>query len=89
MVTEDIRVIKPGDIANPIGFAGGLAKAARYCDRIALLRQGHLWALGPPIEVLTPDNLRSVFEVEVEIVSTSFGQQIFPIAASSKESIQS
>jgi iron complex transport system ATP-binding protein len=57
--------------------------AARYCDRIALLRQGYLWAIGTPSDVLTPDNLREVFQVEVAIVSTPFGQQVFPIAASS------
>lgn len=61
--------------------------AARYCDRMALLRQGRLWAIGTPAAVLTSDNLRSVFQVEVEVVSTSFGRQIFPIAASSKENI--
>ncbi len=56
--------------------------AARYCDRIALLRQGYLWAIDTPNQVLTPANLREVFQVEVEIVSTPFGQQVFPIAAS-------
>ena len=35
--------------------------AARYCDRIALLRQGKLWAVGPPPEVLTPELMREVF----------------------------
>jgi len=59
--------------------------AARYCDRIALLRKGRLWAIGTPAEALTPDNLRAVFEVEVEVVSTSFGRQIFPISPSVKE----
>ncbi|MFQ4137014.1 ABC transporter ATP-binding protein [Nodosilinea sp. PGN35] len=56
--------------------------AARYCDRLAMLRQGHLWAIGPPAEVLTAENLRDVFQVEVEIFTTPFGQQVFPIAAS-------
>lgn len=56
--------------------------AARYGDRMAMLRQGRLWAVGPPSEVLTPDNLRAVFQVEVEIFSTPFGQQVFPLAAS-------
>lgn len=56
--------------------------AARYGDRMAMLRQGRLWAVGPPSEVLTPDNLRAVFQVEVEIFNTPFGQQFFPLAAS-------
>jgi len=56
--------------------------AARYCDRMAMLHQGCLWAIGPPPQVLTPDNLRQVFQVEVEIFATPFGQQVFPVAAS-------
>ncbi|WOD40091.1 ABC transporter ATP-binding protein [Nodosilinea sp. E11] len=58
--------------------------AARYCDRMAMLRQGFLWAIGPPPEVLTPENLRQVFQVEVEILATPFGQQVFPVAASDR-----
>ncbi|MGF1570207.1 MAG: ABC transporter ATP-binding protein [Nodosilinea sp.] len=56
--------------------------AARYCDRMALLRQGHLWAIGSPPEVLIPEHLRAVFQVEVEVITTPFGQQVFPLAAS-------
>ncbi|MBE9111873.1 ABC transporter ATP-binding protein [Nodosilinea sp. LEGE 07298] len=58
--------------------------AARYCDRMAMLHQGFLWAIGPPAEVLTPENLRQVFQVEVEIFATPFGQQVFPVAASDR-----
>ncbi|MCU9849989.1 ABC transporter ATP-binding protein [Defluviimonas sp. WL0024] len=36
---------------------------ARICDRIAVLHQGRLVALGPAEEVLTPDRLRAVFGV--------------------------
>jgi iron complex transport system ATP-binding protein len=56
--------------------------AARYCDRLAMLRQGRLWAVGQPAQVLTAENLREVFQVEVEIFKTPFGQQVFPVAAS-------
>ena len=56
--------------------------AARYSDRLAMMRQGQLWAIGPTLEVLTPDNLRHVFDVEVALVETSVGLQICPLAAS-------
>jgi iron complex transport system ATP-binding protein len=55
--------------------------AARYCDRMAMLHQGQLWAIGPPKSVLTSENLRTVFQVEVEIFATPFGQQVFPVVA--------
>ncbi|MEL7505350.1 MAG: ABC transporter ATP-binding protein [Cyanobacteria bacterium J06554_6] len=56
--------------------------AVRYSDRLAMLRQGYLWTVGPVSTVLTPDNLRQVFEVEAAIISTPIGPQICPIAAS-------
>lgn len=60
--------------------------AARYCDRLALLRQGQIWAIDTPTQVLTVDNLRSVFQVETLIVSTPHGLQIVPTAPSSAPS---
>jgi iron complex transport system ATP-binding protein len=41
--------------------------AARYCDRLVLLRGGSIAADGAPADVLRPDPIRSVYEVEVEI----------------------
>lgn len=54
--------------------------AARYSDRIAMLKQGSLWDIGTPAEVLTPENLAQVFDVEVIILQTPVGLQICPIA---------
>ena len=55
--------------------------AARYSDRLAFLRQGHLWAVGTPTEMLTPPTLREVFDIEVDILPTPVGLQICPLAA--------
>jgi iron complex transport system ATP-binding protein len=41
--------------------------AARYADRILLLWQGQLLAVGPPAEVLTTPNLQRAFGIAVEI----------------------
>ncbi len=54
--------------------------AARYSDRIAMLKQGRLWDIGTPAGVLTPENLAQVFGVEVIILQTPVGLQICPIA---------
>ena len=56
--------------------------AARYSDRLALLRQGHLWAIGTPAEMLTPPMLKDVFDIDVTILQTPVGRQICPLAAS-------
>lgn len=58
--------------------------AVRYSDRLALLKQGQLYTLGNTASVLTPENLASVFGVEVAIVDTPVGKQICPLAISSK-----
>ncbi|MEM1279630.1 MAG: ABC transporter ATP-binding protein [Cyanobacteria bacterium P01_H01_bin.152] len=55
--------------------------AARYSNRLALLRQGHLWSVGSPTEMLTPENLREVFDIEVALIHTAVGLQICPLAA--------
>ncbi len=42
--------------------------AARFCGRVALLKDGRIAADGPPSEVLTPTALRNVFGAEVEVI---------------------
>ncbi|MEV6396988.1 ABC transporter ATP-binding protein [Streptomyces sp. NPDC051907] len=44
-----------------------LSLAARSCDRLLLLHGGRLIAAGTPEDVLTPDRLAEVFEVDAEI----------------------
>lgn len=41
--------------------------AARYCDRLVLLRRGEIAADGPPDRVLRPEPLRAVYDVEVDV----------------------
>ena len=44
-----------------------LSLAARYCDRLALLHEGQLLALGTPAEVLTAPHLQQAFQVDAHI----------------------
>lgn len=44
-----------------------LSLAARYCDRLCLLHEGRLLALGPVAEVLTHDNLQRAFGIDAHI----------------------
>jgi len=41
--------------------------AAQYCDNLLLLDQGQIRALGAAEEVLTPENINQVYQVEVEV----------------------
>lgn len=43
--------------------------AARYCDRLLLLNHGRIYSAGKPEEVLTPENIRNVYRVLVDVLS--------------------
>jgi len=51
--------------------------AARYCDRIALLNQGRLEAIGRPKEVLTQELIQSVYGVEVAVRKDPFSETVY------------
>jgi len=44
-----------------------LAMAARYCDRIIMIHGHRIHAVGKPEEVLTPENMRTVFNVDADL----------------------
>lgn len=50
--------------------------ALRYSDRIAMLNQGSLAAIGRPAAVVTPENLRLVFGIEAVPLNTPVGLQL-------------
>lgn len=45
-----------------------LVLAASGCDRLALLAQGRVLALGEPAAVLTPENLRRAYGIEADVL---------------------
>lgn len=54
----------PGQQRGVILSIHDLSLAARYCDRLCLLHQGRIHAIGTPHEVLTRSNLREVYQVD-------------------------
>ena len=48
-----------------------LPMVARYCDRILMLHDHKIYALGAPEEVLTPENMKTVFNVDAELQKDS------------------
>lgn len=45
-----------------------LNQAAAYSDYVVMLRDGRKVAEGPPLEVITRDHIRAVFDVDVEVI---------------------
>lgn len=48
--------------------------ASMYCDRLYALKEGKIVVSGTPKQVLTPEFIKEVYEVEAEIVDDTRGQ---------------
>ena len=57
-----------------------LTVAARWCDRLIVLRDGRIAAEGKPADVITPDLLASAFGISAEITTDAGGLTVTPIA---------
>ncbi|MDR3205604.1 MAG: ABC transporter ATP-binding protein [Candidatus Methanoplasma sp.] len=44
-----------------------LPMVTRYCDRVILIHDRRVFAVGSPEEILTPENMRTVFKVDAEL----------------------
>jgi iron complex transport system ATP-binding protein len=53
-----------------------LGLAARACDRLALLADGRILAVGRPAEVLTPPLLRAAFAIDAHVVEGPDGTPV-------------
>lgn len=48
--------------------------AAMYCDRLYAVKDGCILYSGTPEEILTPDKIRVLYEVEAQVMRDSYGQ---------------
>lgn len=54
--------------------------ASRFSDRLVFLKEGRVYAVGEPREVLTPDVIRAVYGVEAVVTKDSGRPHIIPLA---------
>jgi iron complex transport system ATP-binding protein len=57
----------PSSARTAVAAIHDLDLAARFCDRVALLADGHIRAVGPPAEVLRSDRLADAYGVETVV----------------------
>ena len=62
--------------------------AARHCDRLVLIREGTVVADGTPAEVLRPEPIRAVYEVDVEITTDPSSGRPFVIPLQSRGNVR-
>ena len=68
-ISRMLRRISHEDGLLVVMISHDLNIAARYSDNIILMSGGRIFAVGKPEDVLTPENIRTVYGVESEIVS--------------------
>lgn len=59
--------------------------ASRYCDSLVMLHQGEVFAQGSPEEILTPENIRQVYQAEVQILRSNGIKYIIPLKSVEEE----
>jgi len=52
---------------------------ARFSDRIAALKNGFLIETGKPIDILNKNIIKNIFDIDVLISNTEYGQQFYPV----------
>lgn len=71
-------VVKKG--ISAIMAVHDLNLASRYTDRVIIMKGGRIVDAGSPPDVLTPENIRSVYGVEAEVINGNGGMPyIIPI----------
>ncbi len=74
------RVIREQGI-SAIMAIHDLNLAARYADRILMMKEGRIYAEGKPASVLNAENIRRVYGVEVELNNHNGRPYIIPLRA--------
>lgn len=76
-VMDLIRKLNREDGISVVAVLHDVNLAARYCDRIALLSEGRLEAIGRPKEVLTTEIIQSVYGVDVVVRKDPFSDTVY------------
>ena len=59
-----VKKLSDEDGLTVIIVSHDLPMVVRYCDRIMMLKDHKIFALGTPEEVLTPENMRDIFNID-------------------------
>lgn len=78
-VMEMVKSLNKKEGMTVIAVLHDMNLAARYCDRIALLDNGRLEAIGPPAGVLTADTMRDVYGVDVIVRKDPYSGSIYVV----------
>ena len=77
-VMNTLRQLARNDVAVGVALHD-LSLASRFCDRVALLKDGRVLAAGATVETLTPENLMRCFAIRATRVTTPVGDVLVPL----------
>lgn len=67
-VLDLVRDLSRKDGLTVVIVSHDLGMVARYCDRVLLIKNHKILAIGTPTEVLSPENMADVFGVYAEVI---------------------
>ena len=76
---ESLRQLIKNNGISIITVLHDINLAARFCDRIAILKNGKLLDINTPKEVLTEFNFKKAFDIDSYTMNTPVGLQLFPV----------
>jgi iron complex transport system ATP-binding protein len=62
-----VREMSKSELLTSVVAIHDLNLAAQYADRMALLRGGEIISIGTPTSVLTPENIKKAFGIDVDV----------------------
>ena len=77
---ESLRQLIKNNGVSIITVLHDINLAARFCDRIAILKNGNLIDINTPKKVLTEFNFKKAFDIDSHILNTPVGVQLFPVS---------
>ncbi|MDR0767480.1 MAG: ABC transporter ATP-binding protein [Methanosarcinales archaeon] len=63
-ILDLVKKLSDEDGLTVVIVSHDLPMVVRYCDRIIMLKDQKIFAMGTPEEVLTPENIREIFNVD-------------------------
>lgn len=59
-----------------VSIIHNLRTALRYCDRIILLNAGEIVKIGTPEEIITEENLKKVYDIDVKVYKNNINDRL-------------
>ena len=81
-VLDLVRKLSDDDGLTVVIVSHDLPMVVRYCDRIVMLKDQKIFAIGTPEEILTAENMKEIFNIDAVFEKNEMGQNTVRIFGS-------